>query len=220
MPGDSDRLHMPDASEEARLAAVRAAIAGEETAFDRVAVAYADRLRALIRRRLDPALRSRLSADDLVQETLLVASDRVQGIVVAREGDFWAWLCSIAEQRLVDARRRHLLAARRDARRSGPLPEHASGAVSASLARLCPPSHDARVAERGRHLERAMESLPESYREVIRLRIVEGLPTNAAAAAMGRTPGALSVLLCKAVKRLGEALAIEPRSGGKDDHGR
>ncbi len=215
MSAEPDRFPSPrpadaaDAAESGRLAAVRAAIEGEAGAFERLVVAYADRLRELIRRQIDPALRARLSADDLLQETLIVASNRVRGIVVSREGEFWAWLRSIAEQRLIDARRRHMLAGRRDARRSAPLPEPGHGAEAASLARLCPPSRDARAAESGELIERAMSSLPASYRDVIRLRIIEGLPTSAAAEAMGRTPGALSVLLCKAVKRLGEALEVE-----------
>jgi RNA polymerase sigma-70 factor (ECF subfamily) len=187
------------------LARLHAAIAGEPGAFDRLVTAYADRLRSLVRRRLDPALRTRLSADDIVQETLLVASDRVRGLVVSREGDFWAWLCTVAEQRLVDARRRHLLASKRDARRTGSLADTSTDRGRA-MSRVCPPSEDARASERAVALERAMESLPPSYREVIRLRVVVGLSTGDAAAVMGRTPGALSVLLCKAVKRLGEAL--------------
>ena len=188
-----------------RWSTLQDAIAGQPGAFDRLVTAYADRLRSLVRRRLDPALRTRLSADDIVQETLLVASDRVRGLVVSREGDFWAWLRSVAEQRLVDARRRHLLASKRDVRRTGSLGD-TSADRGRAMARSCPPSEDARALERAAALERAMESLPPSYREVIRLRVVEGLSTGDAAAVMGRTPGALSVLLCKAVKRLGESL--------------
>lgn len=188
---------------------MRAAIDGHAGAFDVLVTRYADRLRALVRRRLDPALRTRLSADDIVQETLLVASDRVRQLVVTRDGDFWAWLRTVAEQRLIDARRRHLLTAKRDARRAGPLSDGSSERGDAALARLCPPSEETRAGERAVAIERALESLPPSFREVIRLRIVDGLSTDAAAQVMGRSPGALSVLLCKAVRRLGEVLAQE-----------
>lgn len=203
----SDHLTTSDgAGPQQDLGQVQAAIDGKPGAFDRLVAAYADRLRALVRRRLDPALRARLSADDIVQETLLVASERVRALVVSREGEFWSWLRSVAEQRLVDARRRHLLAAKRDARRTGPLAD-GSGDRGRAMARLCPPSEGARADERAASLDRAMASLPPSYREVIRLRVVEGLSNGDAAAVMGRTPGALSVLLCKAVKRLGASLA-------------
>lgn len=196
----------------AELESVRAAIAGRPGAFDLLIAGYADRLRGLIRRRLDPALRARLSADDVVQETLLVASDRVREMTVSREGDFWAWLCSIAEQRLIDARRRHLLTAKRDARRATSIAPDGDGGKA--LVQLCPPSGDARANERSRALDRALAELPASYREVIRLRIIDGLSTGDAAAVMGRTPGALSVLLCKAVRRLGEVL-----NGGDGEQG-
>lgn len=207
----------PNDATAGELAAVRAAIAGEPGAFDRLVPRYADRLRALIRRRLDPALRTRLSADDVVQETLLVASDRVREIVVARDGDFWAWLCSVAEQRLIDARRRHLLAAKRDVRRTGRLADHSGERGHDALAHLCPPSEETRAGERSRAIDHALATLPPSYREVIRLRIVEGLSTADAAAIMGRSAGALSVLLCKAVKRLGESLGQSLETGRATD---
>ncbi|MDZ4753708.1 MAG: sigma-70 family RNA polymerase sigma factor [Phycisphaerae bacterium] len=77
------------------------------------------------------------------------------------------------------------------------------------LARICPPSEDARAAERSLAIDRAIAELPPSYRDVIRLRIVHGMSTTDAALAMNRTPGALSVLLCTAVRRLGETLREE-----------
>jgi RNA polymerase sigma-70 factor (ECF subfamily) len=48
--------------------------------------------------------------------------------------------------------------------------------------------------------------LPEDYREVIRLRVVLELPTETVASWMGRSPGAVRVLLHRALKELNEHL--------------
>lgn len=56
--------------------------------------------------------------------------------------------------------------------------------------------------EMGDKVRRALGKLPDEYQEVIRLRIVLGIPTPTAAAWMGRSEGALRVLLHRALKAL------------------
>lgn len=58
------------------------------------------------------------------------------------------------------------------------------------------------ASEMGKKVRRALDKLPDEYQEVIRLRIVLGLPTTTAAAWMGRSEGALRVLLHRALKAL------------------
>lgn len=188
-----------------RLELLRAAAGGDAEAFDRVVAAYATRLRWLIRLRIDPALRARISADDVLQETMLVASKRIERLVIDDEGAFWGWLCRVVEDRLADVRRRHLGAAKRDARRD-------VGGVSSArgAGREPPPSGPARRQEDRAALERAMTSLPPSFRDVIMLRVVEGASAAETAAIMGRTAGAVRVLLSRALRRLGETLETEP----------
>jgi RNA polymerase sigma-70 factor (ECF subfamily) len=56
-----------------------------------------------------------------------------------------------------------------------------------------------------RHLE-AIERLPEDYRDVLKLRIVEDLPVEEIAEQMGRTRNAIAILICRARKALGERI--------------
>jgi RNA polymerase sigma-70 factor (ECF subfamily) len=193
-----------------RLRLIRSAAAGDGGAFEAVVGAYAARLRWLIRLRLDRALRARLSADDLLQETMLVASQRIRHLVVECEPAFWSWLCRVAEDRIADARRRHLGTAKRDARRERALPPESAGPAPA---RSAAPSGPARRLERRARLEGALSQLPEAYREVIVLRIVEGLGVRETARLMGRTPGAVRVLLARAVRSLGRLLPARDASG-------
>ncbi len=66
--------------------------------------------------------------------------------------------------------------------------------------------------ERTLILRRALASLPPDYGEVIRLRLLMGLPTATAAAWMERSEGAARVLLFRALKALRQKLTDEDGS--------
>lgn len=61
-------------------------------------------------------------------------------------------------------------------------------------------------SEQIRAIDRSMLNLTEDYQEVIRLRVVLGLPTDTVAAWMERSPGAVRVLLHRALNALRENL--------------
>lgn len=64
--------------------------------------------------------------------------------------------------------------------------------------------------EQLRSIAEALASLPEDYGEVIRLRLVLEFPTDSVAEWMQRSPGAVRVLLHRALKALRERLIDEP----------
>lgn len=59
-----------------------------------------------------------------------------------------------------------------------------------------------------RRLQRALDRLPADYQEVIRLRLLLSLPTATAAAWLGRSEGAVRVLLHRAVQALRRELGV------------
>jgi RNA polymerase sigma-70 factor (ECF subfamily) len=138
-------------------------------------------------------------ADDLASETWLdVASGlrRFEG----GEGDFRAWLFTIARRRVIDLRRRN----RR--RRTRPAPpatieaHAASGDVEAeAMANL---STEAAVAR--------LVRLPADQAEVLLLRVLGDLSVNQVAAIMAKRPGTVRVLQHRALTRLAEDLGREP----------
>jgi len=60
-----------------------------------------------------------------------------------------------------------------------------------------------------RRLKQALNRLPPDYQEVIRLRLLLSLPTPTAAAWLGRSEGAVRVLLFRAVRALRRELGVK-----------
>lgn len=208
---------MSDSAAAEELAVIRAAIAGEPASFERLVAHYGPRLRWLIELRLHPALLARVSADDVLQEVLIVVSERLGGLQIDREPAFWSWLCKVTEQRLIDVRRRHVAAAARDVRRERRL-DRSRASASFGLADVLAdtgtsPSGKLRAVEQREALADALNLLPSSYRQVIIHRVLEGLSVAETAEIMQRSPGAVSVVLTKAMKRLANVLRRDDTTG-------
>jgi RNA polymerase sigma-70 factor (ECF subfamily) len=187
---------------------------------DRDAVAacierHRPRLLAFIARRMGAGLRQRLDPEDIVQEVSLAAvrpphADEPEGT----GRDPFGWLCHVAEQRIIDAHRRHFAAAKRDAGREVSLdaarPVHASdlpGFASLLAVSLTTPSEAFSRGAREYRLAAAVETLPAEQRDVIRMRYVEGLSTKEIAERTGRSDGAIRVMLSRTVQKLQQILA-------------
>lgn len=155
-------------------------------------------LKQVVAVRLEPALRRRVDASDIVQDTLAAASGRLEAFVRDRPVSVRVWLRRNAMERLIDARRRHL-ADRRDARREVVVTDASSMAIANTLLHqnmldtLQRRELTARVRE-------AIAGLAEADREVILLRHAEGLTNQEAAEVLGVEWGTAS-------KRYGRALA-------------
>jgi len=140
---------------------------GDEDAFRILYERHAGRLRA----RIDPVLpknvKRKISTGDLVQETYLVALRRGLEFEDRGDGSFQRWLDRIAGFKVHEAIRQHARTAKRAAQREvtrGRRPDTAQFAGDDTT-----PSQAAIAAELTEHVLQAMESLPEDYREVLRL---------------------------------------------------
>lgn len=73
------------------------------------------------------------------------------------------------------------------------------------------PSADEALIQREerRRLQQALDRLPADYQEVIRLRLLLSLPTATAAQWLGRSEGAVRVLLFRAVQALRRELGVK-----------
>lgn len=175
---------------------------GEELWAERLE-AYRAPLLAFIERKMGIAIRHKLEPHDIYQEvsveTLRVVRD--SGLEMP---DPFPWLCEQAERRIIDAYRRHFGAKKRDARRERGLQggTRDEGFLQVLAQTMTTPSQACLRDERKSRLHGAIEALSEVPREAIRLRYVEGLPTKEIAQLLGRTDGAVRVLLTRTLRDL------------------
>jgi RNA polymerase sigma-70 factor (ECF subfamily) len=177
---------------------------GDDKALEKLLTRHRAYLRQVVDVRLEPALRPRVDASDVVQETLLVASRRIDEFIAHRPMSFRVWLRRKAIERLVDARRRHL-ALKRDARRDFAISDASSMAIARGLFRDSAGKSVLR-RERSEHVCGAMAQLSTPDQEIILLRHAEGLSNAEAAEVLEIDPRAASKRYGRALGRLSTEL--------------
>jgi RNA polymerase sigma-70 factor (ECF subfamily) len=130
--------------------------------------------------------------DDVVQETLLTIHRARQTFDPSRSFD--AWLRIIAQRRAIDRIRQQ--------RRHGMLEIHAPLAYQTHPDVSHDPEQAANRVDSNTRLESAISVLPASQREAVQHLAVQEQSLAEAAAATGRTTGALKVNLHRALKTL------------------
>jgi RNA polymerase sigma-70 factor (ECF subfamily) len=196
----------PDASEPADL--LRRARAGEERALAQLFERYRERLRRLVRLRLDRRLSGRLDPSDVVQETYLEFARRFPEYAADPARPFYLWLRFLAGQKLIDLHRQHLGAKMRDAGQEvslyrGALPPASSESLANQLlGRLTSPTQAAIRAEMQIRLQEALNSMDPVDREVVVLRHFEELSNAETAAVLGIQKSAASKRYIRALQRL------------------
>jgi RNA polymerase sigma-70 factor (ECF subfamily) len=173
----------PNPEDEADL--LRRIAAGDEEAFGLLFARYEPMLRRFAEERLPAKLRRRVSAADVLQEAHLGAFGKREGFEDRGPGSFRNWLLRIVEFKVNDAVRRHARAKGRAAGRE--VTRAARAETGAFPGRQPSPSQVAVGAEMADLARRALESLSESDREVVRLVREEHLTLAEVGRRTGRT---------------------------------
>jgi RNA polymerase sigma-70 factor (ECF subfamily) len=198
---------------------MRRASAGDQEALAGVFAHYRDRLRQMVRLRLDRRLQGRLDASDVLQEAYLDFARRLPDYAREPKMPFYLWLRFLTGQRLIDLHRQHLGAKMRDAGHEvslyrGALPQASSVSLAAQLlGRLTSASHAAVRAETQIRVQEALNRMDAMDREVLALRHFELLSNDETAAVLGLSKTAASNRYVRALKRLKELLAAVPGFG-------
>ena len=158
---------------------VRAARAGDESAFTRLYERYARIVHAVLLARA-----ARQDVEDLVQDVFLTAWRRLDDL--RDPAAFGGWLTMIARNRATDSHRRAADFVELPADLHGPGAPSAEAEANAALA--------------------AIRALPDAYRETLMLRLVEGFTGPEIAARTGLTPASVRVNLHRGMKLLREKL--------------
>lgn len=174
---------------------------------------YRPRLKQMLQFRIDPRLRSRADLSDILQESYIDASHRLDHYHRKPQMSLYVWLRQITLQRLIDVHRRHLKADKRNVRHEVRLDHQAttSAAIAVQLVdRMVSPSQLAIRHEMINQTEIALEELDEIDREVLALRHFEELTNQEVAQVLKITEAAASVRYVRALTRLRKDLEKIP----------
>lgn len=181
---------------------LEAARAGSREALGEALEACRAYLLVVAERELDPALRAKGGASDLVQQTFLEAQrdfDRFHGSTAEQ---LRAWLRQVLRNNLASFARQYRETQKRQAGREVALP-HSTPSGPGGLATDTPtPSRHAIAGEDAAALQAALDRLPDDYRQVIALRYDEDRPFDEIAQIMQRSPNAVRKLWARAVEHL------------------
>jgi len=183
---------------------LRRAIGGDRSAMATVLEAHQAALLKYIHRHLPPELCGVMEPGDVLQDVYYDACRQFPGFQDVGENALYRWLLTIARRRMIDHLRRQR------ARPQNRILAGDESAVAHLLEELVTyrrtPSRSARSHEFMAALERAIERLPESYRQAITLRYIDRLDSAGIAVRMNRTPQAVYLLCCRGLKAIREDL--------------
>jgi RNA polymerase sigma-70 factor (ECF subfamily) len=168
---------------------------------------YRNYLRRMVAARLDRRLAPRVDPSDIVQETLADAAGRLDEYLRDRPLPFFGWLRQIANERVIKAHQRHVIAQRRSvSRESAPLEVSSDYSVDELVNSLAAhdtsPSNQLMRKEQSDKVRSALASLPSRDREVLVMRYLEQLDTPAIAEATGISELAVKARLFRALTRI------------------
>ena len=192
------------------------AAAGEAAAWGTLLTAHQERLMRMVAFRMDPRLRGRIDAPDVVQEAFVEASEHSEDYFRAQAVPLYLWLRGVVSNKLLEIHRHHLGTHMRDAKRDRPLdfPAQSDDTAAALCAHLTAGLTRASVAAvRGEvkaRLAEALDGMDPTDREVLAMRHFEQLTNAEAAQLIGIEERAAAKRYLRALERLKEILSQMP----------
>jgi RNA polymerase sigma-70 factor, ECF subfamily len=195
--------------------------AGDSAAVNQLLERHRAALRRMIDLRMDHLVQRRVDASDIVQDVLLEAHRRLDDYLQNPAMPFHLWLRHMAKDRLIDAHRRHRVAARRSVDREQPLV--AAAFLDRSTLDLAGELQDPELTpaaaatwhELQIRFQQALDTMDEQDREVVLLRHFEHLSNGEVAEILNLSEPAAGMRYLRAMRRL-RAKLQEPREGIAD----
>jgi RNA polymerase sigma-70 factor (ECF subfamily) len=189
---------------------------GDERALVELFARHRDRLKRMVRIRLDRRLQGRVDPSDIIQEAHIEVHRRAGEYVRDRSMPAFLWFRFLTGERLLHAHRRHLGTQMRDAGQEislhqGAFPQATSMSLAALLlGRLTSPTLAAQRAEMQLRLQTILNQMDPIDREVLTLRHFEELSNSETARVLGLEKTAASNRYIRALRRLRDVLATMP----------
>lgn len=168
-------------------------------------------LTVFIERNLSDVLKRKIEAADILQEVTITAVKAFADVDLQQRDPF-SWLCQLAERRIIDAHRKYVAAQKRSAKREVGLGSSGSesrqgGLIDVLVASITSPSKAFSRGQREFRMLEAMHALPEDGQRALHMRYAEGLPSKEIAEKLGKTDGAVRVLLTRSLAKLQKTLS-------------
>lgn len=189
-----------------------AARSGQATALGQALEACRNYLLLVAEKEMDPRLKAKGGASDLVQQTFLEAQKDFVRFHGDTENELLAWLRRLLLNNVANFRRHFAETDKRRADLEIPLATNDPSRTGTSwLSDGGPtPSREMMADERDAAVNAAIARLPEDYQTVLRLRYVEDRPFEEIAQVMNRSANAVRKLWARAVERMQEELDESP----------
>lgn len=189
-----------------------AARAGSAEAMGQVFEVFREYLLSIANQKLDPALRAKGGASDIVQETFLEAQRDIAQFAGTTSAELKAWLVRLMVNNAMNFARTYKATDKRQVSREVGLPQNTpTGPAGGDLPGDTPtPSVEMMAEERAIALKQAIARLPEDYQRVIVLRNQDDRAFGDIAELMGRTENAVRKLWFRAVEQLQQEMDAAP----------
>jgi RNA polymerase sigma-70 factor (ECF subfamily) len=181
---------------------------GDEAALAEFVEANRPALMGFLHARIGGHLAKKVEPEDILQDACLEAIRSLDKAPLA-EWDPLHWLFQVCERKIIDAHRKFFESQKRDAAREASIPdgsEMAGGLGNLLAASMTTPSAAFSRDQRQLRVLAAIDTLPEDQREALRLRYLVGLPSKEIAQKLGKTDGAIRVMLSRSLAKLQEML--------------
>lgn len=179
---------------------------GEGEATSQLLDQYRDRLRHMIRVRMDPRVIARVDPSDVIQEAMATAVRRLPEYATTQPIPFYPWLRRIAWDKLQHVHEQHIDAEKRTVRREQArwqmTDESVSQLAKIAVGEITGPSSAAIREESCRQLRRALEGLADADREILVQRYLEHLSVREIAAGENTSEASIRMRNLRALRRL------------------
>lgn len=193
-----------------------AAQAGSAEALGELLEDYRAYLTVLAQRYLDARLRGRMDAADIVQVTFLEAQRDLPNFRGHQIQELLGWLRHILRNNVASAHQKHLYTQKRSAGRevsNSPSDSHPA-LTDLAPSETTSPSQRMMRDEAAVFLADCLEELPDTQREALRLRYVEGFSLKQIAEDMRKSEMAVAGLLKRGLQALRTKMMSDSSSGG------
>lgn len=191
-------------------------IQGDKEAFGELLEDYRAYLTVLAKRYLDDRVRGRVDEADIVQVTFMEAQRDLSAFRGSQIEELLGWLRHILRNNVSSAHQKHLYTQKRSAGREINNSPTDSGPAITDMApsETTSPSQRVMRDEAAVFLANCLEGLPETQKEALRLRYVEGYSLKEIAEKMDKSEMAAAGLLKRGLQALRTRMMTDSSSGG------